>query len=169
MRRKVSKGRIAVFRVLAEIAKDITVDTKLRLIAANKLLSHGVRVADVDKLVASPASDRTYVSYGCMKQRCLNPKATGFKYYGGAGIQIDPRWLGEGGFTNFLSDMGERPEGCTLDRYPDNAGGYGPTNCRWATPKMQADNRRPRKHHVRPSTTKEKHAQHTIESSSATV
>ena len=52
------------------------------------------------------------------------------------------RWSGENGFVNFLTDMGERPPGMTLDRYPDQDGNYEPTNCRWATIDQQAQNRR---------------------------
>lgn len=87
---------------------------------------------------------RTFRSWDSMKDRCMNPNSTGYPRYGGTGITIDPRWLGSEGFRNFLSDMGERPEGMSLDRFPDKYGGYGPANCRWATRAMQAQNRRPR-------------------------
>ncbi len=52
------------------------------------------------------------------------------------------RWLGEHGFANFLADMGERPAGKTLDRYPNKDGDYEQTNCRWATWVEQNRNRR---------------------------
>lgn len=75
-----------------------------------------------------------------MKGRCLNPKDPYWKNYGGRGIQICERWMT---FENFLSDMGERPQGRTLDR-KDNDGNYEPGNCIWSTPKEQAQNRRRR-------------------------
>jgi hypothetical protein len=73
-----------------------------------------------------------------MKQRCLNPKATAYAYYGGRGVTICERWMS---FDNFLADMGERPEGRTLDRI-DPYGNYEPSNCRWATYAEQTHNRR---------------------------
>src|SRR5258708_38338927 len=80
----------------------------------------------------------TYRSWRAMKERCLNPKAIGYKAYGGRGIKICDRWLL---FENFLADMGERPAGKTIDR-KDNDGDYELGNCRWATKDEQMRNRR---------------------------
>jgi hypothetical protein len=76
-----------------------------------------------------------------MRKRCGNPLHISYSNYGGRGIKVCRRWLGKRGFINFLEDMGERPEGKTLDRIRVN-GNYTPSNCRWATPKEQTANRR---------------------------
>lgn len=73
-----------------------------------------------------------------MIERCRNPNATGYQHYGGRGIRVCARWLS---FEAFLADMGERPEGTTLDRREVN-GHYEPGNCRWATRSMQSRNTR---------------------------
>lgn len=85
----------------------------------------------------------TYASWASMHDRCLNPKDKGYPYYGGRGITICERWRGETGFKNFLADMGPRPRGKSIDRFPNNDGNYEPGNCRWATAKQQINNRRP--------------------------
>jgi hypothetical protein len=76
-----------------------------------------------------------------MLDRCYNPRAVNFKYYGDRGITVCERWRGPDGFANFMADMGTRPPGLTLDRRDADLG-YEPSNCRWATAKEQMEHRK---------------------------
>lgn len=81
----------------------------------------------------------TLSSYRNAKRRCYEKSAARYPQYGGRGIRMCERWRNS--FELFLEDMGERPEGMTLDRI-DSDKDYEPGNCRWATPDDQSLNRR---------------------------
>jgi len=72
-----------------------------------------------------------------MIQRCYYEKTEGFEYYGGRGVTVCDRWLGNKGFENFLEDMGKRPKGMTLDRTED-AIIYSKETCKWSSKNEQA-------------------------------
>lgn len=78
-----------------------------------------------------------YQGWQQMILRCHDPKNSIYPRYGARGITVCQRWRDD--FQNFLADMGERPEGMTLDRI-DPHGSYEPGNCRWADSKTQRRN-----------------------------
>lgn len=84
------------------------------------------------------AGSKIYSIWAAMIQRCTNPNYPKWKDYGGRGISVAEEWME---FSKFYADMGERPEGKTLDR-KDNSQGYSAANCKWSTPSEQGNNRR---------------------------
>ena len=80
----------------------------------------------------------TYNTWHAMKKRCTNPNHKSYKYYGGRGISICERW---NDFEKFLEDMGERPDGLTIERV-NNDLDYNKENCVWATGSEQQRNKR---------------------------
>lgn len=81
---------------------------------------------------------KTYNSWTAMRYRCDNKKHPDYKNYGGRGITYDPRWKD---LLNFISDMGECPEGHSLERIDSN-GNYTKSNCKWIPHNQQSYNRR---------------------------
>lgn len=84
-----------------------------------------------------------YPTWTSMKSRCHNKKATNYERYGGRGIEVFERWRNS--FTDWLEDMGPKPDSSYVMDRIDNDGNYEPDNCRWVSVSENNKNQRPRR------------------------
>jgi hypothetical protein len=135
----VEPGKGRIWRCRCDCGNEVSVPAKQlkykqRSCGCITTRTHG-RSRDAGSKNLSP----TYAIWAQVIQRCTNPKSSAWKWYGARGITVCDRWRYS--FSAFLEDMGERPEGLSIDRI-DNDGNYEPGNCRWATKSQQNANRR---------------------------
>lgn len=137
----VNKKRYALWECKCDCGN--TTIKESRYITGGYVISCGCAIHSLEGYQTTHGMSKTpiYKTWCGIKDRCLNPKNTAYPSYGGRGISICERWMK---FENFYEDMGDRPEGMSLDRI-DNDQGYSKENCRWATQSIQTYNRRKHK------------------------
>lgn len=133
---------LATWNCVCDCGKETVVSGAHLRNTRRKTRSCGCLVADTNSVVNrrhGMDNSPTYRAWHAMKTRCTNPNTAYYENYGGRGITFCEKWKR---FEGFLEDMGVRPEGTSLDRFPDVNGNYCKENCRWGTSKEQARNKR---------------------------
>jgi len=131
--KRIPKTRPAIVECICECGK--TKNIRLSHIIHEKIKSCGcLNLKNITK--HNMTNSKTYASWKAMRQRCANPNYKGSYLYIGKGISCDKSWTS---FKKFHEDMGDRPDGKSLDRIDGNKG-YSKENCRWATPTEQSRN-----------------------------
>lgn len=133
------KNRHEVFLCQCKCGKKISV-VKNNLMSGNSG-SCGCMKAFKHGQAKNRKHTKVYSAYHDMKNRCYNPKLKNYKIYGGRGIKVCDTWLGKDGFLTFLQDMGECPDGYSLERIDVNKG-YSKENCKWIPFHEQQYNKR---------------------------
>ncbi len=119
---------------------------ELTLVTTNNLISGNTSscgcVGEASRKTHGMSNTRTYQIHEGMLRRCNCPQQMGYENYGGRGIKVCEKWntLLGGSFENFFEDMGEAPDGMSLDRIDFNDDYY-KENCRWATNSIQGYNK----------------------------
>ena len=123
--------------------KEITLDS-IRSGATTSCGCYNIKKVKQRRITHGLRQHYLYQTWRDMKKRCYNPKSKDYHNWGGRGIRIYKPWIND--FKMFydwiMENLGERPEGCSLDRYPRNNGNYEPGNLRWATSTEQNNNKR---------------------------
>lgn len=129
----------AIWLCLCDCGKEChVIGNDLRNGKSLRCRNDALKIFHAAKITHGASKTATYRVWKSMRARCHNPKDSSFKNYGARGIRVCARW---NHFDNFLADMGERPVKYTIDRI-NNDDNYYPQNCRWASYKEQAANKR---------------------------